>query len=239
MLPASTAEWSQLRSLPDAEGFRLMWRGGSIDSTPLPSLPKPCANACGALVGRTIYIAGGIETPTSTTALHTFWSPDLDATEQRWREPPAWPGPGRMLAVAGAATDAFYLFSGVSLTAGPDGKAQRSYLRDAYRYTRSRGWETLADLPRAAVAAPSPASNIQGKLHIFSGDDGANVTFTPVIDHPGFPRNTLIHDPKHDAWSIQKGLPFSRATVPAVEWRSQIIIPNGEVRPRLRTPEVW
>lgn len=222
-----------------AEGFRLTWRNEQIHSTPLPSLPKPCANACGALVGRRIYIAGGIETPTSTTALHTFWSLDLDAAEPRWQELPAWPGPGRMLAVAGAMEDAFYLFSGVSLTAGSDGKAQRSYLRDAYRYNRERGWEKLADLPRATVAAPSPASSIQGKLHIFSGDDGANVTFTPVINHPGFPRDTLIYDPKRDVWSTQEGLPFSRATVPAMEWRSQVIIPNGEARPRLRTPEVW
>lgn len=222
-----------------SEGFRLTWKEGQITSTPLPSLPKACANACGALVGRTVYIAGGIETPASTTALATFWALDLDAAEPRWQELPTWPGPARMLAVAGALEDAFYLFSGVSLTAGPDGKALRSYLKDAFRFTKDRGWQKLADLPRATVAAPSPAASLSGKLHIFSGDDGANVNFTPVTAHPGFPRSTLIYDPKSDAWTTESGLPFSIATVPAVEWRSRIIIPNGEVRPRLRTPEVW
>ena len=222
-----------------SDGFRLRWKDGKVDITSLPSLPKPCANACGALVGRTIYIAGGIEAPASTTAMNTFWSLDLDAAEPLWKESPPWPGPSRMLAVAGSNKGAFYLFSGASLAPGTDGKPQRTFLRDAYRYTPEDGWKRIADLPRSAVAAPSPASEIGGQLLIFSGDDGANVTFTPVIDHPGFPRTTLAYDPATDAWITQEGLPFSIATVPALEWQSRIIIPNGEVRPRLRTAEVW
>lgn len=34
-------------------------------------------------------------------------------------------------------------------------------------------------------------------------------------------------------------VPFSRATVPVVQWGDRFVIPNGEVRPRVRTPEVW
>src|SRR5204862_492855 len=83
--------------------------------SPLPPLPLPCANACGAVVGRTVYIAGGIETPTATEALHTFWALDLDAQKPIWRELDPWPGPARMLGVAGALDDSFYLFSGAAL----------------------------------------------------------------------------------------------------------------------------
>lgn len=222
-----------------ADGFRLQWTNGRLVTTSLPSLPKPCANACGALVGRMLYIAGGIETPTSTTAMHTFWSLDLDAREQGWRELDPWPGAGRMLAVAGALGDAFYLFSGASLTAGADGKPVRSYLRDAYCYRPGEGWKRLAEMPRAAVAAPTPALATKAQLFVFSGDDGANVTFQPVINHPGFPRTTLAYDSIKDAWSETGSVPFSRATAPTVRWGSRFVIPNGEVRPRLRTPEVW
>src|SRR5207249_11626297 len=111
-----------------ADVFRLEWRGDKLHSTPLPGLPKPCANSCGALVGDAIYVAGGIETPTATTAMKTFWKLDLAGKNSRWVELEPWPGPERMLAVAGAHGDSFYLFSGTKLHAGADGKAMREYL---------------------------------------------------------------------------------------------------------------
>src|SRR5687767_8876394 len=43
--------------------FRLEWIDGEIKTTDLPPLPVPLANAVGALVGNTIYIAGGSESP--------------------------------------------------------------------------------------------------------------------------------------------------------------------------------
>lgn len=222
-----------------SDGFRLQWTNGKIETTKLPSLPKPCANACGALVGRSIYIAGGIETPASTVAMHNFWALDLDAKELKWRELEPWPGPARMLAVAGVYDGSFFLFSGASLAAGADGKASRTFLRDAYRFTPSKGWQRIAHLPRAAVAAPSPAAVLDSQLLVVTGDDGLNVTFQPIKDHPGFPRETLYYNAVKDTWSTQGDVPFSLATAPTVMWQSRYVIPNGEVRPRLRTPEVW
>ena len=50
-----------------AEVFRLSWRDGHFAASPkMPPLPRPCANFCGALLGRTIYVAGGLEMPTAT-----------------------------------------------------------------------------------------------------------------------------------------------------------------------------
>ncbi len=223
-----------------SSSFRLGWKDGKIKTTALPPLPHPCANACGALVGHTIYIVGGIETPTATTALHNFWALDLDAPEPIWVELDPWPGPERMLAVAGTYEGSFYLFSGVKLGADAEGKPMREYLRDAYCFTPGHGWKQLADLPRAAAAAPSPAHFVESLgLLVVSGDDGLNVNFQPVKEHPAFPKNALAYDPTSDAWSILDPVPFSRATVPTVQWNDRLVIPNGEVRPRVRTPEVW
>ena len=222
-----------------ADAFVLRMKRGALTRKTLPGLPLPCANACGALVGRTIYVAGGIETPLATTALHNFWALDLDAPEPLWRELDPWPGPERMLAVAGAFDGAFYLFSGAKLSAGDDGKPVREYLRDAFRFTPGEGWKRLADLPRAAAAAPSPVPVAGSRLLVLTGDDGLNVTFQPVEKHPGFPRNALSYEVATDTWSVLDGVPISRATVPAVPWRGRVVIPNGEVRPRVRTPEVW
>jgi len=222
-----------------ADAFELRWKDGALTRKTLAELPQPCANACGALVGRTIYVAGGIETPTATTALHTFWAMDLDAPQPLWQELDPWPGPERMLAVAGVLDGSFYIFSGAKLTAGADGKPVREFLRDAYRFTPGQGWKQIADLPRATVAAPSPATGIGSRMLILTGDDGLNVSFQPVEKHPGFPRNALSYDVTTDAWSVLDTVPISRATVPAVLWRDRVVIPNGEVRPRVRTPEVW
>jgi N-acetylneuraminate epimerase len=222
-----------------ASCFRLQWDGTRLSFAPLPSLPRPCANACGALLGHTIYIAGGLEKPDSTTALHTFWALDLQAAKPTWQELEPWPGPARMLAVAAAHQGSFHLFSGASVTAGADGKPVRQYLRDAWRFTPGRGWEPLADLPRPAVAAPSPAPVIESCLAILSGDDGTKVDFTPVRDHPGFPRDALLLDPTSGTWTVRESFALSRATVPTVLWNGSLIVPNGEVRPRVRTPEVF
>ncbi len=46
-----------------ADVFRLALVDGKVVITPLPPLPQPCANMGGAVVGNTLYIAGGIATP--------------------------------------------------------------------------------------------------------------------------------------------------------------------------------
>lgn len=222
-----------------ADVFLLRWRNGKIETKQLPALPRAMANGCGALVGKTFYVAGGIERPDSTNALKTFWALDLGEKNPQWRELEPWPGPARMLAVAGARKDSFYLFSGVDLTGDAAGKPVRHYLKDAYRFTASKGWKRIADLPRAAVAAPSPASLRDGKLHIVSGDDGELVNFEPKSKHPGFPKDVLAYDVKADAWERIEDTTISRATAPTVEWNGMAVILNGEAKPGVRTPEVW
>jgi N-acetylneuraminic acid mutarotase len=217
----------------------MKWAAGTLEFSALPSLPRPCANGCGALVGRVIYVAGGTEAPGSTTALRSLWALDLDQSPLVWQELPPCPGPGRILATAGVHGDSFYLFSGASLDAGPDGKPVRTYLKDAYCFSPAKGWARLADLPRPAVAAPSPALSSSRALLVVSGDDGANVDFRPPEQHPGFPRTVLAYDVATDTWSTQEGVPFSRVTVPVVGWNGGFVLPNGEVRPRERTPQVW
>jgi N-acetylneuraminic acid mutarotase len=223
-----------------AEVFWLVWADGALQLTELPSLPRPCANACGALLGQTLYVAGGLETPTSVVALKTFWALDLSAPSPAWHELEPWPRPARMLSVAGVLDGSFYLFSGTSLSPDSDGKPVRTFLHDAYRYTPGHGWTRVTDLPRAAVAAPTPAPVFgNSELLVLTGDDGTRVNFSPLQEHPGFPRDSLAYNPTTNDWKNLGALPFSRATVPAVVWENRFVFPNGEVRPRVRTPEVW
>ncbi len=221
-----------------ADVFLLSWRNAKLATVPLPSLPRPCANMSGALVGNTLCVAGGIATPDATTALKTFWALDLNNAKSGWRELEPWPGRERMLATAGACAGSFFLFSGAALRAGADGKPVREWLQDAYRYTPGQGWKRITDLPRVSVAAPSPAPVVNGTLLVLGGDTGTQVNTSPT-EHKGFPRDVLAYDAKSDAWRVAGEVPFSLVTTTAVEWNGCIVVPGGEARPGVRSPEVW
>jgi N-acetylneuraminate epimerase len=220
------------------EVFTLEWSGGRVNQPPHSKLPQPVANSCGAVANDVVYLAGGIATPTATKALDTFYSCDLRAKQRKWSSLPTWPGRERMLAMAGAHDGAFYLFGGCALKAGADGKPEREWLRDAYRFKPGEGWKRIADLPRVAVAAPSPAPVVNGKLLVIGGDDGAQIN-TPPTEHKGFPRTVLAYHPASDRWETLGEVPFSLVTTPAVAWRDHIVIPGGEARPGVRSTEVW
>jgi N-acetylneuraminic acid mutarotase len=144
-----------------------------------------------------------------------------------------------MLAVAGSLDESFYLFSGVQLSGDNPGKPVRHYLKDAYRFSPATGWSRIADLPRPAVAAPSPAIPRDGQLLVLSGDDGELVNFEPKSAHPGFPRDVLAYDPAADRWTKLGDSPLSRATAPVVLRSGSAVVVSGEARPGRRTLEVW
>jgi N-acetylneuraminic acid mutarotase len=222
-----------------AESFRLDWRGGKLTTTPLPPLPRAVANMSWALLGNTLHIAGGIEKPDSTSALKTFYALDLAAKQPAWRELEPWPGPARMLAAAAAQDGSFFLVSGADLSAGPDGKPVRTYLKDGYRYTPGKGWKRIADLPRAAVAAPSPAPTVgPTQFLVISGDDAAQLSVAPT-EHKGFPPSVLTYDIRADRWTETAPTTAPRVTVPTVQWNGAWLVVSGEQKPGVRSPEVW
>ena len=221
-----------------ASAFLLRWTRGRLETEPLPNLPEARANLSGALLGDTVYVAGGTDKPDVTLAVDTLFALDLSQTNRGWQKLEPIPGPGRIFATAGAQNGSFYLFSGAALKAGLDGKPVREWLRDAYRYTPGRGWKRLTDLPRVAVAAPSPAPVVNGKLLVIGGDDGSQVN-TPPTEHKGFRRDVLAYDPKTDKWEKLADAPIGLVTTAAVAWQNRVVIPGGEIRPGVRSPEVW
>lgn len=220
---------------------RLIWKDGTIEHQSLPDLPQPCAFQAAALIGSTLYVAGGQSSPKTSEALHTFWRLDLKQPQEGWRSLEAWPGPGRILPVAGTSGNDFYLFSGCELYSDQNGETKRRYLTDAYRYRPGNGWERLPDLPRPATGAPTPALTANDQIMIFSGDSGeyADRVWELKDKHPGFDRDIISFDLKTNQWRRAGGVPFSLATTPSVQWRGCYIIPGGEDRPGHRTPVVY
>lgn len=221
-----------------ADVFRLERTKGRLITTALPALPEPRANAAGALVGDVLYIVGGQESPDSRAASKTAWTIDLTASAPRWRKIAPSPGGGRMLAAAASFGGAFWLAGGVDLVVGEDAKIERRYLKDAYRHSPRDGWKRIADLPAPSAAAPSPGPTDASGFLILGGDDGSQVGVAPDA-HRGFSRRILHYDPTSDRWTEAGALAAPRVTVPCVIWNKAWVMPSGEARPGVRSPEVW
>jgi N-acetylneuraminate epimerase len=205
----------------------------------LPDLPVPLAQMAGALVGKRIHLCGGIEKPDATTAGGGHWTLDLTAREKGWQTQPPLPAAGRMLATAAAIDDNFIVAGGCALAPDAAGKPVRTYLRDAWKFAGGQ-WNRLADLPRAAVAAASPAPVRGHSLFVVSGDDGRQTGLPSPAAHQGFTREILRYDLDRDAWSPagQLDLP-APVTLPTAPWRDGFVFFNGEVKPGVRTPRVF
>jgi len=221
-----------------ANAFRLEWKQGQLYTSRLPSLPQTLANACGALVGDTFYIAGGQTRVESTTTLKAVWKIDLAVDMPEWTEIDPWPGRSRMLSVAAAHGGAFWLVGGTDLVATPEGKIERQYLQDGYRYHPHEGWQRIADLPHPVVAAPSPAPTDASGIYIVGGDDGTQVKVAP-LQHSGFRKQIERYELSTKTWGAAGETSAARVTTPCVRWGQAWVIPTGEMRPGVRSPQVW
>jgi len=165
-----------------AEVFLLAWDAAvrEVRSTPLPPLPEPLANMAAALVGRTVYVAGGQHVMKGAVPTAVFWALDLAQRERpaefRWRVLPAWPGPPRVLPVAAAQRTArgeeFFLFSGRVPQAG----GRTELLTDAYAFDPAKGvWRTLPKIGGGrgvSVMAGTAAAVGSDEILLFGGDRG-------------------------------------------------------------------
>ena len=217
--------------------FLLRIHDGRLQRVDLPPTPRPVAFACGALVGRTVYVAGGRASPEAPETLKNFWAIDLaqPVDKRHWRRLQPWPGRPRMLAVAGAQAGAFFLFSGIELVAGASGSVNRDYLRSSYSYKPQRGWCRTADVPRSVAAAASPAPSLgQTHLAIIGGADGTHITSQG--EHTGFCREVLAYETITDTWTAtgEIALPdgtLSAVSTVAVPWGENFILPSSEACP--------
>ena len=231
-----------------ADVILLKYKKDKIQIETLPSLPFPLANSCGALVGQTIYVAGGILSSASKETEKVFLSLDLSKLQKGWTNLSTWSGESRMLAVAASSKKNFYLFSGTKLE-----KGHRHYLKDAYSYNDKTGWKKLKDLPSAVVAAPSPAYTFNDGIFLFGGDDGRLADSNLKELHPGFSSKILCYKEVDDEWTVAGEILTDKhvdsvkkpnesiwapVTTTLALWHNRIILAGGEVRPATRTPNV-
>jgi N-acetylneuraminate epimerase len=205
----------------------------------LPSLPEPLAQMSGAAVGRKIHICGGIPSASATTASNRHWILDLDSLGRGWSEAPILPASGRILATAAAVGPQFIIAGGCSLAPDEAGKPARTYLHDVWSYSDQK-WSRLADLPRASVAAASPAPVMGDSFFIVSGDDGKQSGLASPAQHKGFTSEVLRCEVGKNRWTAIGDLSVpAPVTLPTAPWKDGCVFFNGEIKPGVRTPQVF
>jgi hypothetical protein len=82
-----------------------------------------------------------------------------------------------------------------------------------------------------------------GQSHIFilGGADGSLFFKGDELQdrHPGFPKEAFAYHTITDRWTSAGAIPGNHVTTIAVNWNDSIIIPSGEIRPRVRSAKVY
>lgn len=205
----------------------------------LPELPLPLAHMSGALVGSGIHLCGGIESPSATVATNSHWMLDLDEPGLGWQEMPELPAPGRILAMAAALGGEFFVMGGCSLAPDEAGKPIRTLLKDAWKFSNHQ-WSRIADLPNTLAAAGSPAPVTGESVFLVSGDDGSQAGLPTPAAHAGFSKQVLRYDTLVNRWASAGELTVPPpVTLPVTSREGEFIFFNGEVKPGVRTPQVF
>ena len=106
-------------------------------------------------------------------------------------------------------------------------------------------WKRLADAPvpiSAGTAVPCGPAHIlvpayaTGEVLQQQLDSG---TPMQAFEHPGFPKQILAYHTITDTWTTIGEMPAAQVTTPAVRWGDDIVLVSGEIRPRVRTNQVW
>jgi hypothetical protein len=111
-------------------------------------------------------------------------------------------------------------------------------LKDFYRYELGMGWTKLSDVPFPIAAAASPAPMTRTTLFLMGGDDGSQVGVMPH-EHKGFRKDVWRFEISENRWFRHGSIPAPRVTLPTASRGDVWYFPSGEMKPGIRSPEVW
>ena len=231
--------------------FLLRWNPDtqSVEQEMLPSLPGPCTNACAAVLGSRVYLAGGTSGLDLGTATADFLCLDLGSGNPKWERLPACPWPSRAFAIAvpqnNGADACIYIFGGRRVNE----RGETEFLKDVWEFNPAREgsdpWRRGADAPRCIMAGTGISLG-QNHILILAGADEKHFHEVDALKdaHPGFPKEAFDYHTVTDNWASAGTTPANQVTTTAVRWGRDrvddpIILPSGEIRPRVRTPKVW
>lgn len=232
----------------------------SISIDQLPALPVPVANAAATSIGSYIYLAGG---ETIDSVSNKFLRLDLENLSKGWEQMPELPirfSHAVLINQIEKGNTNIYLIGGRRRIAGGVSEIYSTmYVFDTDKNT----WIKKASMPYAMAAGTGLAIGSQD-IFLFGGDrgetfkkvegliaeiakEGDTVHKQELIDkknllqagHPGFSREILQYNTASNEWIRTDSIPFNApVTTTALKWNDEIIIPSGEIKAGIRSPNI-
>ncbi|MHC1731889.1 MAG: hypothetical protein AB9888_07685 [Bacteroidales bacterium] len=248
-----------------AEVYIISVVGGRPLITPLPSLPEPLTGAAALSEGSVVFIAGGVSPSGSSRSL---WKLDTENIGVGWQRLADLPLPliNSVMAAPSEKELSLWLLGGRTRGEGDDTSIIRpeifrySIMDDRWTHEGelSDGSETVK------LAAGTGAVVNRKHIALFGGNDGSVFNRVESIlsemareddparredlrqeyitlqeSHPGFSRTVIMFDTETGKCFRAGEIPGpAQVTTTAVVTPWGIIIPSGEIKPGIRTPEV-
>lgn len=242
--------------------FLLQWDAAAkkVRVKNMPPLPEPLTNTSAAIDGNTVYVAGG-ENASATT--HAFYSLDL-TPGSKWQPLPPLPqavSHAVTVAQSNGSHTCIYVAGGRTKNASGISTLHNT----AWQYDPGlREWKKLQNIPSPAISAGSGIASGATYILLFGGDKGDVFTqiesynariaqagtedekqplraakLALLTGHEGFSKDVLLYNTVTDTWTRIGEIPFATpVTTTAVKWGDDIIIPSGEIKPGVRTPQI-
>jgi N-acetylneuraminic acid mutarotase len=226
----------------------------------LPDLPIAVSNAFITFFNNHIYLAGG---ETAHDVSDHFFSLDLNNKDADWEHLPSLPKPishAVMVVQSNGYYHCIYLIGGRK----KNENAASNLYASVFQFDFSRNqWTEKKSLPYALSAGTGVATG-GNSIVLFGGDRGETFHKTELLiaainaekdsikeqqfiqqkaeiqaSHSGFSREVLLYNTVKNKWTKAGCISFDvPATTTAVQWGDVVIIPSGEIKAGVRTPQI-
>ncbi len=240
----------------------LQWntQQSSLTIQSLPDLPIAITNASAVCLQQIVYVAGG---EMASGVSDKLFSLDLSRIESGWKELPSLPNPvSHAVLIAATIHKQTSLFICGGRMKTPTGISQ--LYKEVYQFQISSSkWILASSLP-TTLSAGIGFFLPPNKLVLIGGDRGTLFHQTELWlnaiqqekndsvkqkilqqkntlqqTHPGFSKEVLIAEYPALAWKVGNTLPFpAPVTTSLVPISGGYLIPSGEIRPGVRTPQI-
>jgi N-acetylneuraminate epimerase len=234
--------------------------GKNIAVKNLPDLPIAVTNASITTKDHRVYLAGGEMVNGVSNHLYSL---DLNDTALGWKQLPSLPDPvshAVMVVQSSGDRNGIYMIGGRK----KNNNGISDLYASVYRYDlEDNQWQQKQSLPYALSAGTGMATGANSIL-LFGGDKGEAFHKTEQLiaaihaekdeaekqqlirqkailqaAHPGFSKEVLQYNTIANAWEMVDTIPFEvPATTTAVTWGNRVLIPSGEIKAGVRTPQL-
>lgn len=246
----------------------LTWnkKENAVDIKPLPELPVALTNIAVTNIDDVVYAVGGDEQNNSS---NSFFSLDLKDKNLDWKKLPDLPvalANATVVAQNSKSVKMIFIIGGRSKTASGISDLHNTVF--AFDIQKNQ-WKRCADISNDAhttnLSAAGGVALGNNEILITGFDNGKifhqietliskiSKAKTPEekqklteeknnlsIYHKGFDKSLLLYNTDSNAWTKIGELPFpAHVTTTDVKWGNEVIVSNGEIKPGVRTPDVW